>query len=277
MQKPLTISIDGVDYPFHLNGIQKVQNSALKILRGITYPLVDNIDVKVVLDLGANIGAASVFFALSYRDASIYAFEPATINYKLLEKNSSYFANIHVFQKGIHEINGKGKLFVNSHNPERNSLVGNWAQSNTFEEIELMRLDKFLFENSIKKIDILKIDTEGCELQILQTILNFIPEIEVIYLEYHNKAQKNDILTIINKTHDLISDNLTGVANLKLCNYDLEKYTNYKDIVVGETTVLRANKTIEKKDIQKLKNAGIEEIKVWSNEMGEIIATKKNK
>lgn len=275
MQQPLIISTDGLDYPFHWNGTKKIQNSAMNILKGITYPLLDNVDAKVVVDVGANIGAASIFFALCYRNASIYAFEPASINYKLLEKNSSYYSNIKAFHKGIHNINGKEKLFVNNQNPERNSLNESWARSSTFEEIELIRLDDFLIKNNIEKIDILKIDTEGCELPILQTLSRFLPEIDVIYLEYHSKVQKTDMLNLINRTHEVINDNLTGVTNLKLSRFNIENYVNYEDIVIEETVVLHAKEIIKKNDIKKLKDFGIEEINVWSNEMGELIARKK--
>lgn len=43
---------------------------------------------RVIFDLGANVGYASLFFALKYPGAEIYAFEPLSENFRMLEMNT---------------------------------------------------------------------------------------------------------------------------------------------------------------------------------------------
>ena len=69
------------------------------ILDGRTYPVIPFVrDVSVVMDVGANVGAASVFFSLSYPDATVFAFEPAGLPYGLLVSEHRRQANVQTAQ-----------------------------------------------------------------------------------------------------------------------------------------------------------------------------------
>ena len=65
-----------------------------KILKGESYPIFDFISKpKYIFDIGANIGAASFFFAEHYPESKIYAFEPSSTILPILRKT-----NIKMFQ-----------------------------------------------------------------------------------------------------------------------------------------------------------------------------------
>ena len=65
------------------------------ILSGVTYPHLKFVDdVRVILDVGANVGAAATFFARSYPDAVVYAFEPGREPFAILAGNASRLANV---------------------------------------------------------------------------------------------------------------------------------------------------------------------------------------
>src|SRR6185369_12585741 len=49
---------------------------------------------ETILDAGANVGFASVFFAQKFPTAKIVAIEPEASNFALLKKNSSPYPNI---------------------------------------------------------------------------------------------------------------------------------------------------------------------------------------
>jgi tRNA G46 methylase TrmB len=51
-------------------------------------------DPKVILDAGANIGLASIYFANRFPDAKIIALEPEESNFSLLKKNVLPYKNI---------------------------------------------------------------------------------------------------------------------------------------------------------------------------------------
>ena len=62
-------------------------------------PFVD--DVQVVFDVGANCGAATVYFARHYPDAEIHSFEPGSEPRAFLERNAADYANAHVHPIGL--------------------------------------------------------------------------------------------------------------------------------------------------------------------------------
>ena len=63
------------------------------IFAGTTYPTVPFVSgVKTVVDIGANVGAASVYFAMAYPDAQVYAFEPGSDPLSLLQKKCGTIA-----------------------------------------------------------------------------------------------------------------------------------------------------------------------------------------
>lgn len=67
MEKSLLINYNNRDIEFHLHDTTQDRGEGLaNILRGTTYPIIKNIDAEVIVDLGANVGAASVFFAMNY-------------------------------------------------------------------------------------------------------------------------------------------------------------------------------------------------------------------
>ena len=53
------------------------------------------------------------------------------------------------------------------------------------EKILVKKLDDYLQDLNLKKIDILKIDTEGYELSVLKGAMNNLKKIRYIYFEHH--------------------------------------------------------------------------------------------
>ena len=63
------------------------------------------------------------------------------------------------------------------------------------QQISIVSLSKIILENKIKKIDILKIDTEGFELNVLKGIRNHdFKKIKFIYFEHHYDLNINKLL-----------------------------------------------------------------------------------
>ena len=53
-----------------------------------------NLHPGTIIDGGANVGYASVFFAITYPQARIFAVEPEESNFEMLLKNVRYYRNI---------------------------------------------------------------------------------------------------------------------------------------------------------------------------------------
>lgn len=118
---------------------------------------------RVILDVGAQFGLASVYFAVLFPDARIYSFEPTSFSFAFMKKNTAAFQNVFPFFLGLFSAAGHQKIFLNKRRGE-NSMLGEGGQH---EEIQTETLDGFLTTHNIARVDLMKIDVEGAEEAIL--------------------------------------------------------------------------------------------------------------
>ena len=62
------------------------------------YWVPENLNPKIIFDIGANIGISAIYFSHRFPDAKIYAFEPIKENYQLLLENTAGLKNVKAFQ-----------------------------------------------------------------------------------------------------------------------------------------------------------------------------------
>lgn len=188
------------------------------IVEGKIYPLFEVVqDVGVVLDVGANIGAASVYFALSYPSATIHALEPAGEPFELLAFNASKLPNIRAEQIGLYSRNATVPLYKSPSDSETASVGGSALNSSMSEKIELRRASEWAQQQNLKRIDILKLDTEGCEIPILESLLPLIPGMKAIYVEYHSEHDRLRIDALLHDTHILMSGKASHLHRGEFC------------------------------------------------------------
>lgn len=182
------------------------QDLCRDILTGKTYPIVPfTKDVKVIVDIGANLGAASVYFSLYYPEAKIYALEPQKFPFELLTRNTSFYPNTSIFNVGLFDSNRECPLYLSWADSSTASIGSSWLNTQKTETIKLRDAAEWMQEQRITSIDILKVDTEGCELHILSRLIPFIPKIQVIYVEYHNDSDRRALDDIIGDSHVLFA------------------------------------------------------------------------
>jgi FkbM family methyltransferase len=204
--------------PFNLFKTGVCFQIANDIFAGVTYPNVSFVSgVKTIVDIGANVGAASVFFALAYPDAQVYAFEPGSAPLSLLRQNAEPLRNITVFPFGLYSREHTLTLFQGKNDSVESSI---WQSSRTGEESEQIRLvcaPEFLAGHGINGIDILKIDTEGCEAPILRSLKQYLPAVKVLYVEYHSERDRRMIDELLADTHILWRGHVTFAFRGEFC------------------------------------------------------------
>lgn len=72
-----------------------------KIFLEDEYDFDPELSPELIIDAGANIGAASIYFALKYPDATIISLEPEKTNFNILKKNSKKYKNICCLNKAL--------------------------------------------------------------------------------------------------------------------------------------------------------------------------------
>ncbi len=150
----------------------------------------------IVLDLGANIGAYSLYAARTAKH--VYAFEPESSNYTQLLKNCELnrALPIHAFKKAVGGENRSGMLSLAVVNKGASSLVH--SRSDKVETAEVLSLDHALSLCGLTHVDFLKIDIEGSEYELFEKAsIHTLRRIDAIVMEMHRVSGKRfrDIVT----------------------------------------------------------------------------------
>ena len=192
--------------------------AARSILDGKKYPHIECIkEVQTVVDIGANIGAASLYFARHYPVARLYAFEPCPEAYRLLCQNLADVLNIQTYQLGLFDRDCHVPLYLSREGAVTNSVGRRDLNSERSVEIDLRNAGQFFRQMCIDRIDILKLDSEGCEVPILQSLSDFLPNIKVIYVVYHNEPDRLAMDALLNASHILSAANVRHPHRGELC------------------------------------------------------------
>lgn len=125
-------------------------------------------DVGVIFDVGANIGQTSEHLLRYFPTARLHAFELAGTTAARLARNLTAFPNAHAHHLALAAQPGRLRLRLQSHS-EVNSLAFATEETGTdTEEVDISTVDLFCTANGIDRLDILKIDAQGSDLDVLR-------------------------------------------------------------------------------------------------------------
>jgi FkbM family methyltransferase len=191
---------------YHISGLEFASNDVVFIptwllgqyqYRGRCEPAAGD----TVLDIGACEGETSLWFAQKIeRKGSVFAFEPEINNFRILQENirsNSLDRMILPIQVGLWSTR-KTLSFSGS--------GGGFAYHESGQNrIEAITLDEFVIEHRLEKVDFLKMDVEGSELEILrgseETLRKFKPNCAIAV--YHKFRDLVEITTFL---HDIIPE-----------------------------------------------------------------------
>lgn len=157
----------------------------------LIYPAIIS-EKSIVADLGGNKGFFSREMAEKF-GAMVHYVEPAPDLYTGMKE----FLKIKKYNIAISDVNSK-LIFYLSNNSEGNSFNKDIAELYGIKEIikiETKTLGEFCRNNNIGGISLLKIDIEGAEIEVLNSLekeyLLAIPQITVEFHEYYNESLKH--------------------------------------------------------------------------------------
>jgi FkbM family methyltransferase len=168
---------------------------------------------EIVVDVGANIGAAAIWFHHYYPDARIVCFEPSPVVFDYLQENTRRLANIEAHNIGLFDAEQEMTLHVGEHHAAQSSILPHDETGDQTESIQVRRAASQLEALGIDRISILKLDTEGCEVPILRNLVSWLDRIDCIYVEYHSEADRRAIDQLLANHFELIRARVTR-ANL---------------------------------------------------------------
>lgn len=215
----VTLTIDGVDFNMYSKGDDGI---VLQIYHGLDYIEASDLAIfgrfipkeAVILDIGANTGLYSVYCSKKMPSAQIYSFEPHPSNLDRLEYNLKINGskNVQIVPKAIGRSTDTITFTVPTDDviSDTSSAVEKFSHSSYQGrlqwkniEVEQSSMDHFVSEKGLERVDLIKIDIEGYELEALagglKTIAKYRP---VILLESFLTPEKEEFIHSILRDYD---------------------------------------------------------------------------
>lgn len=152
----------------------------------------------LIIDCGANIGLATIYFKWLYPNSEIHAFEPDAETFNMLKRNveNNNYNDVYLYNAAVSDFNGTLDFYIDKSRP------GSLVMSTIYDrlpkdkiEVESISLSDFIEKKlQNRQVDLLKMDIEGAEHQVLNKIieegqLNLFDE---LILEYHHNIGNDD-------------------------------------------------------------------------------------
>lgn len=196
-------------------------------------------DFKILIDIGAHRGESIKLFSKNFIIKKIISFEASPINFEFLKKkideNKQEYNNTEIVLENIalgaenkiiefNQFNESSSSTIKDINKESKyykrkfRLINFLNNKKTFQKIKIKvsKLKDYIEKNNIKKIDFIKIDTEGYEFEILLGLENKIKLVDIIMFEHHydNMIKKGYTFENINKL--LIKNNFNKIYKSRM-------------------------------------------------------------
>jgi len=186
---------EGYEHPIYLrNGMSDI-GVYNEVIEKNEYDFTVKNAPKYIIDAGANIGLASVYFGRKYSNAKIIAIEPEEENFKLLKLNIKDYPNITAINAALWNMSGEITLFdvgldSGGFMVETNVSALKPNIKNKKHLVKSVTIDEIMNQFNIDSIDILKMDIEGAEKEVFESCKEWINQTKCIIIELHERMKK---------------------------------------------------------------------------------------
>ena len=147
------------------------------------------LDPRIIVDAGANIGMATLYYAQEYPKAKIIAIEPERSNFKVLQENCARLPNVVLVE---------GALWGEDSNLViQDACAEKWGfsvaesrspSSPRTQEVKAVTIPGLLRDLGIQRIDLLKVDIEGAECELFKAAPeSWLGAVSQIVIELHDR------------------------------------------------------------------------------------------
>ena len=164
----------------------------------------------LILDVGANCGAFTVYAKLRWPNCEIDAYEPLEANYEFLVANTQDLKNVRLHKKAVGDL-FRNKLYLGKNNVGENSQYQGNEQTDEYVHIDVAD------PSDLPSYHIVKLDCEGAEVYILARL--DLSETKYVMFEYHSERNRIACDAILTQQgFALLEMNVTSVG------YGVAKY-----------------------------------------------------
>jgi len=157
---------------------------------------------KTIIDAGAHVGFASIYFATLYPKARILALEPERSNFEILKINTRNYDNISIANKGLWSHCARLTL----ENPDTdNESSFRLIETESSTGIPAIGVADAIDLLDTQVVDLLKMDIEGAEKEVLtNNTASWIDSVRTLVVEPHDRFRPGCLAAInrIQKQYD---------------------------------------------------------------------------
>jgi len=169
--------------------------------------------ISIIIDCGANIGLATLYFLRAFHTAKIIAIEPENDNYNLLLKNTENYSNVSALRIGLFDEDCDLSVIDIGEGEASYRLMHKPAKGKVIQTIVCRSIDSLMEELGIDKIDILKMDIEGSEKEcLLAPKMEWLEKTKYLLMEIHENIHPGLTQQVYNKIGSLGTSFVTSKA-----------------------------------------------------------------
>lgn len=156
------LGVDIARYP-HRNPGSHLDRDLRAVLAGTPSP--------VIFDVGAHEGRSVMFYRSLFPECTIHSFEPGPATFHQLVKNTAHLERVHTNQTALGSQPGAATLMENTYKDMSSILAPSpaaWGKVEQTTTVTVGTVDGYCQDAGVDRIDVLKIDTQGYDLEVLR-------------------------------------------------------------------------------------------------------------
>jgi FkbM family methyltransferase len=147
-------------------------------------PMVLPYQPEIIVDAGANVGYSALRFQQEFPGAKIIALEPDSRNFSQLQKNCGRYPNI----IAEHAALWSHRATLHIIDPDVPACAFQVTEDPNG-DISAKSIGDVMAEHALPRIDLLKIDIEGSEIEVFADVESWRPKVGMILVELHDRMR----------------------------------------------------------------------------------------
>lgn len=196
----MTVRLPGLKHPAELRMGTSDAWVAIQICLHNEYQFNLDRPPRNLVDVGANVGISTAYFATMFPETKIIALEPEKGNFAQLQKNTAAYPNVTAVHAALWDSDGT----VNIADPGLNEWGFQTKRNETQKAdgaVRAMTVSSIMSEFGLEDIDILKIDIEGAEVEVFKAPAPWIDRVGMLVVELHDGERIGSSRTFYNATN----------------------------------------------------------------------------
>jgi FkbM family methyltransferase len=160
------------------------------------YELADGLEPTTILDLGSNVGISVLYFSSLYPTARIIAVEADPNTFNLLRQNTAHLDAVTPVHAAVAKHSGEVTLYSGAGSLASSLLPAD--DRNQAHVVPAQTLDGLTAELGIERVDLIKMDIEGAEVDVIGSS-RVLETAEVVLFEFHQEHSDESLWTVLGR------------------------------------------------------------------------------